>query len=137
VGAVGGGVVTRSWELEAGLASPRVARDGVRRLLGPLLPEQELDIVVLLTSELVTNAVVHDRHDAVLTAALTPASVTVSVSDVNRKAPVAREEQFEGEAGHGIAVVETLASAWGVHPHAEGGRTVWFRVDRPAGTVHA
>ena len=129
-------MITRSWDLEAGLSSPRVARDGVRALLGPFLPDPVLDAVVLLTSEVVTNAVVHDRHDAVLTAALTPGAVTVSVSDVNRMGSGVKADQFEGEAGHGTAVVEALASSWGVHPHVEGGRTVWFRVDRPAGTVH-
>lgn len=129
------GLITRSWDLEAGLASPREARGGVRKLLEPLLPELVLDTVVLLTSEVVTNAVVHGRSAAVLTVALTPASVTVSVSDVHRSAPVTREEQFEGDAGHGLAVVEALASSWGVHPHTEGGRTVWFQVHRPGGTV--
>lgn len=131
-----GGVVTRSWELAAGPDVPRAASDGVRRLLGPLLPEQVLDTVLLLTSALVTDAVVLERHGAVLTAALTSASVTVSVSDADRKASPAREHRLEGAGGHGVAVLDALASAWGVHPHAAGGRTVWFRLDRPGGTVH-
>lgn len=127
------GTVAESWELAPEQTAPWTARRAVRAALSEWVEEDVVETAVLLTSEVVTNAVVHARSTAVLTVALTPGAVLVSVSDVSRYAPVAQQAAPEWESGRGLGIVDTLASAWGVHHHPEGGKTVWFQLDRRPG----
>lgn len=92
-----------------------------------------VDAILLLVSELVTNAVVHagpatgDR-DIVLTVDRANGVVHVEVSDRDPTLPVRGEPASGDPAGRGLRLVDALASDWGVIP-CDGGKVVWFEVE--------
>jgi anti-sigma regulatory factor (Ser/Thr protein kinase) len=92
------------------------------------------DVVALLASELVTNAILHARSEVELSVRLTPTAIRVEVADHSIQHPVPREAAPEDTSGRGLALVETLASAWGVDERT-GGKSVWFEVPRPDRTT--
>ena len=86
------------------------------------------DVAELLSSELVTNAVVHARSSVELEAAYDDTSaLRIDVYDRSPdevdRAPTPAAEGAEG--GRGLAIVARLASRWGVEPCSHGKR-VWF-----------
>lgn len=115
------------------------------RLAGSGVSEDEAvtQILVLLVSELVTNAVVHTGRPAVLRMQLPegPApqphgTVRVEVSDASARPPLQRHAAGEDTGGRGLELVDGLASRWGWLPEGTGKR-IWCEVDRdePAGGV--
>ncbi len=85
------------------------------------------DVVRLLASEIVTNAIVHARTNVVVIIVVTPPIVRVEVSDDAERYPEMRRADEEATSGRGMTLVDALASAWGVQP-ANGGKCVWFEV---------
>lgn len=110
----------------AGLAR-RFVRDHA-----PELPEETADSLLLLTSELVSNAVVHARTAIDLTFVVTEEAVIVAVHDLDLAGPLQDPYAAHREGGWGLELVSVLAEAWAMHPHREGGKTVWFRLARGA-----
>ncbi|MFF4269559.1 ATP-binding protein [Streptomyces sp. NPDC001536] len=109
----------------------------VRRALRELLRQWgrpgRSEIAELLTSELVTNALIHTDHDAVLTATVGPAGLRVEVRDFVARRPRLRVPNADdGTHGRGLVLVQSLADAWGVRAHGVG-KAVWFELD--AGTA--
>jgi anti-sigma regulatory factor (Ser/Thr protein kinase) len=107
----------------------REARDLVVKALGELHPD--LDDAVLLTSELVTNAVVHSNSRCAggtvrVVILELAAGVRIEVADEGSdlSTPVVRGEVF-ASAGHGLLLVQSLADQWG-YLRDERGTTVWF-----------
>ena len=95
----------------------------------PDLPADTHDSLVLLTSELVTNAVLHARTAIDLGITISDDSVVVSVHDLD----LARTEQtpYAGrEGGWGLGLVSALAVESSLDPHPDGGKTAWFRLPR-------
>jgi anti-sigma regulatory factor (Ser/Thr protein kinase) len=108
----------------------------VRRALRELLRQWgrpgRSEIAELLTSELVTNALVHTDHDAVLTATVGPAGLRVEVRDFVARRPRLRVPNADdGTHGRGLVLVQSLADAWGVRVHGVG-KAVWFELDAGA-----
>ncbi|MFD8520393.1 ATP-binding protein [Streptomyces capillispiralis] len=100
------------------------------------------ETLILLVSELVTNAVVHTGRPAVLRLSLpgteAPEEVTVrlEVADRSGRAPVPRCVDGEATGGRGLALVDGLADRWGWS--AEGaGKRIWCELDRCARTSEA
>ena len=89
------------------------------------------DVAELLSSELVTNAVVHARTSVQLEAAYDDASVPSQLRiDVYDRSPdevdrFPRPPEDGAEGGRGLAIVARLASRWGVDSCTPGKR-VWF-----------
>ncbi|KPI24721.1 MULTISPECIES: ATP-binding protein [unclassified Streptomyces] len=82
----------------------------------------------LLTSELVTNALVHTDDDAVLTATVSPSGLRVEVRDSVAQRPRPRVPSAdEATHGRGLVLVESLADTWGVRAQG-GGKVVWFEL---------
>ncbi|RLV09953.1 hypothetical protein CTZ27_01485 [Streptomyces griseocarneus] len=86
----------------------------------------------LLTSELVTNALVHTDGGAVVLAELTGAGerLRVEVRDFAARHPSLRvndDIQQAATSGRGLLLVHSLADGWGVRPHGVG-KTVWFEL---------
>jgi anti-sigma regulatory factor (Ser/Thr protein kinase) len=115
------------------------ARRWVRAQLGRGQPchncpdDSQTDTLVLLVSELVTNAVVHTGRPAVLrlTAGRRPAAtvpVRLEVVDNSNRPPLPRRAAGEDTGGRGLELVELLADRWGWQPEGEGKR-VWCEVD--------
>ena len=91
-----------------------------------------VDDAVLLTSELVTNAVVHAGTQVQVTCKLAASAVEVVVRDSHPARMVpgpARDDSIPAErtSGRGLLLPSALASAWGVSYGAEA-KAVWFRM---------
>jgi anti-sigma regulatory factor (Ser/Thr protein kinase) len=87
-----------------------------------------LDVIVLLTSEVVTNAVLHARTKARLTVLVTTRKVRIEVVDGDAREPVPRQARADDTSGRGMQLVDVLSSRWGAEPYKDGKR-VWFEVD--------
>lgn len=109
--------------------APRIARRRLAEWLTVLLEDSELQKAMLLTSELVTNAVMHGQGKITLRAHLDDDRVLVEVIDQGHGFErVLREEDFDRVGGHGLSIVDTESSRWGIH---EGTTHVWFELERP------
>jgi GAF domain-containing protein/anti-sigma regulatory factor (Ser/Thr protein kinase) len=91
-----------------------------------------IDDAVLLTSELVTNAVVHAGTQVHVTCKLAASAVEVVVRDSHPARMVpgpAQDENIPAErtGGRGLLLPSALASAWGVSYGADA-KAVWFRM---------
>ncbi|MEV4948734.1 ATP-binding protein [Streptomyces sp. NPDC053755] len=98
------------------------------------------DVAELLTSELVTNALIHTEHGAVVTATVVPENLRVEVRDFvpGLTAPHVPAAD-DGTHGRGLVLVDALADSWGVEDQ-EVGKVVWFELhgerrggEQPAG----
>jgi anti-sigma regulatory factor (Ser/Thr protein kinase) len=103
------------------------SRDFVRGHL-PEMSDTQRDDILLMTSELVTNAVIHARTVLNVGVTVGERSVVVSVYDLNvrQRQPA---EPAPRDGGRGFVLVRGLAHAWSVHHPSGGGKTVWFRMD--------
>ncbi|WP_078869329.1 ATP-binding protein [Streptomyces sp. NRRL B-1347] len=105
------------------------ARAALRDLLRRWGRTGSSDVAELLTSELVTNALVHTDRDAVLTATVGPRRLRVEVRDfVGRRPRVRTPAAGDATHGRGLMLVQSLADAWGVRAHGVG-KAVWFELD--------
>jgi anti-sigma regulatory factor (Ser/Thr protein kinase) len=108
------------------------ARRALRELLRQWGRPGRSEIAELLTSELVTNALIHTDHDAVLTATVGPRGLRVEVRDfVARRPRLSVPNADDGTHGRGLVLVQSLADAWGVRAHGVG-KVVWFELDAGA-----
>lgn len=112
--------------LPADPSAPAAARRLVRSALREWRLEALLDPVQLLTSELVTNALLHARSAPRLTVARTPDGVLVTVEDGSPSGPARRRHGAQATTGRGVALLEDLADEWGWE-RQPGGKAVWFR----------
>lgn len=85
------------------------------------------DTVALLTSEVVTNAIVHAGAAPGLVVRLSRGRVRVEVHDQHTDVPVRRHPEPLAVSGRGMAIVDQLAREWGVE-HMPDGKRVWFEV---------
>ncbi|MEV0386965.1 SpoIIE family protein phosphatase [Nonomuraea sp. NPDC050643] len=120
--------------------APAHARKFVRQVLGEWRLSHLAEDAVLLTSELVTNAVVHAGTGVELTCRLdvdsTPAKLEIEVDDhhPSRTILAAEPQPPEGSAeplpvsGRGLALAGMLADAWGV-TYTRTAKRVWVRME--------
>ncbi len=87
-----------------------------------------VDTVELLTSEVVTNAIVHGRSGPQLAVEVGERVVRVAVLDLSPALPVRHFGGLDDISGRGVVIVEELASAWGVERERNGEKRVWFEV---------
>ncbi|HEY3143474.1 MAG TPA: ATP-binding protein [Acidimicrobiales bacterium] len=96
--------------------------------------DRELDDIVLMASELFTNAVIHGAGHVEVQVSLLADRVRVVVSDDGlRDLPGALPRKVDGPdtvTGRGLHIVDRLASAWGAHSRPAGGTEVWLEVAR-------
>ena len=93
--------------------------------------EDFIELVLLLTSELVTNAYRHAGTDTRVSVRLDDDCARVEVRDVGRGEPELRPLDTDRTDGRGLQIVDALADRWGYHSDA-GGTAVWFElVPRP------
>lgn len=92
------------------------------------------ETLVLLISELVTNAVVHTGCPAVLrmlfgAGAAEAGTVRVEVADSCARPPRPRHADGDDTNGRGLELVDGLADRWGWRPEGAG-KSIWCEVDR-------
>ncbi|MFJ4415747.1 SpoIIE family protein phosphatase [Streptomyces sp. NPDC088925] len=99
-----------------------------------------VDDATVLTSELVTNAVVHAGTSAEVLCLREEDGVRVEVADryPDREVPLRAAPHLltdpEREGGRGLQLCAALAARWGVE-YSSTHKTVWFRLDLPARPV--
>ena len=119
----------RAWiELASESSSLAIARGFVSSMLEFWDYQDPDEIVPLLTSEIVSNAVRHATGNLGLELALlNDEALRVQARDESPDRPVVRRCNPDGIGGHGLTIIETLARRWGVERH-EGFKVVWFEV---------
>ncbi|HTU73957.1 MAG TPA: ATP-binding protein [Trebonia sp.] len=97
----------------------KAAREQVARLVLAHGLDALLDDIVLVTSEIVTNAITHGSPGGVavlLEVAVTTDSVRVSVHDYSREVPVLRGlPPDSAQSGRGLHLIDCLSKSWGAH----------------------
>ena len=115
-------------EPKAAAAARRFVRDTLQDwvVTGAADGHGLVDDAVLLTSELVTNAIRHEPGDTV-TLAITCSygQLRVDVHDRLCSLPVLMDAPADAETGRGLMLVATLSAEWGVY-RTLAGKAVYF-----------
>ena len=118
--------------LATGPAAPAEARRRVRDAIRSWQVPVDLDAALLLTSELVTNAIRHEAGQAgqaappvMLAIASSRGRLRVDVHDTSRSLPAVAEVPADAETGRGLLLVETLSDEWGFY-RTPAGKAVYF-----------
>lgn len=139
--AAGGGAAART--VSRSFTATTEAVGLARRFLLAQLPDPACagtDAVVLMLSELATNAVQHAATEFEVGISLAPETgqVWVGVSDTAPGYPIPQEADADALHGRGLHIVRTLADAWGIEMHKDlPGKTVWFTAPLPASVPDA
>jgi anti-sigma regulatory factor (Ser/Thr protein kinase) len=117
--------------LKPELGAPAQARRSVASALDAWGLGQLGDDAMLLTSELVTNAVIHAGTPIVLIVHRIRRGVRIEVND---DAPSLPERRYTGggpprEEGRGVWLLDQLADRWGVQRRPNDSKFVWFELD--------
>jgi serine phosphatase RsbU (regulator of sigma subunit)/anti-sigma regulatory factor (Ser/Thr protein kinase) len=97
------------------------------------LDGERLENLVLICSELVTNAVVHAGGPCRVRLRRREGRVRLEVHDLSHGLPVQREPDPTATNGRGVAMVAALADDWGVD--LERGKSVWVEMAPSAAAV--
>ena len=123
--------------LMADLAAAAAARSVVEDAIRTWRVKVDADVAVLLTSELVTNAVTHGTPTAgtfvLLTIACDSECLRVDVHDGCGDLPVldtelVDEAPAEAETGRGLLLVTSLSAEWGFY-RTPAGKAVYFTLE--------
>jgi signal transduction histidine kinase len=122
-------VAELSLEIAGGVGAPAEARTALRRF-HPELPPELMQVIVLLASELVSNAVKHAKAELIgIRFEVLPRSVRVEVADAGpgfEHVPLVHDP--DGVGGWGLRLVDKMSTRWGIA--AKPGAHVWFEIDR-------
>ncbi|MER7521221.1 ATP-binding protein [Streptomyces sp. NPDC126499] len=91
---------------------------------------EPVEDVLLLVSEVVTNARLHGGAPYELCLEGRGRALCVQVSDSSPHRPVPHGPHRAGRpSGHGLYLLQRLAAHWGTVTRGRAGKTVWFEVD--------
>ena len=117
--------------LATGPAAPAEARRRVRDAIRSWQVPVDLDAALLLTSELVTNAIRREAGQGAQAVMLAIVSsrgrLRVDVHDTSRSLPAVAEVPADAETGRGLLLVETLSDEWGFY-RTPAGKAVYFTI---------
>jgi anti-sigma regulatory factor (Ser/Thr protein kinase) len=119
-------------DVECGPQGPAQARRAVADCATRLGFGEVVDDLLLVVSELVTNAVRHGAPPVRLEVLADADVVHVAVGDGAPALPRGRDADDQAEGGRGMVLVEMLTREHGVDPQPPG-KTVWASVTRPGG----
>ncbi|MGW3955893.1 ATP-binding protein [Streptomyces sp. NPDC004752] len=118
-----------AFDLPATPTSVGAARRAVRALLTRWGTDDEVrDNAVIVTSELVTNAVTHSASERIACRLHSTADrLRIEVEDQNRAAalPTPRQPDPDDQSGRGLLLVAALSRDWGVTGTRRSARVVW------------
>ncbi|MFC8511797.1 ATP-binding protein [Streptomyces sp. NPDC057257] len=87
------------------------------------------ETTALLTSELITNALLYSGGPGLLTALPLVNGVRLEVRDSSAMLPNRWDADEGAVSGRGLMLVEALAQSWGVEPEPDGdGKQVWCEI---------
>ena len=126
---------TDAWctEIPGGVEAACTARELLTEMYGDTTPEDTLHDLHLLTTELVTNAVLHAGAGESETIELRVAgggdALRVWVTDRGGVGtPEVQDLDLEVPGGMGLFLVEQISSRWGVERLGGGANRVWFEL---------
>ena len=122
----GGTELTRTFACST--RAPREARHFVVDTLRAWGHEELIEDASLVTTELVTNAVIHAASDAIVTVSTAGDTIRVSVRDFSRARPTYRS-RTAAVGGHGLYLIAALTTRWGTEIVSDG-KIVWSLMDR-------
>ena len=112
--------------LSAGPAAAAEARREVRAAICAWDIPVDPDVAILLTSELVTNAIRHETGETVMLAiSCACGQFRVDVHDTSCFLPIPVHGPADAEAGRGLMLVATLSAEWGFY-RTPAGKAVYF-----------
>jgi anti-sigma regulatory factor (Ser/Thr protein kinase) len=91
------------------------------------VPPDRTDAVLLVVSELVTNAVRQGDGPVRLTLHVSNGALDVAVFDTGHRMPVLSDLGPDSTGGRGLHLIDTVCESWGVREEIDG-KTVWARV---------
>jgi anti-sigma regulatory factor (Ser/Thr protein kinase) len=119
----------RSARLATGPAAAAEARGQVRAAIFTWDLPVDPSVAMLLTSELVTNAIRHEAGEAVtLAISCSRGQLRVDVHDTSRSVPVLVDAPADAETGRGLMLVATLSAEWG-YDRTPMGKAVYFTLE--------
>jgi anti-anti-sigma regulatory factor len=109
--------------------SPRLARQFTTDVCAQWgIPELATERMLLIVTELVSNAVVHAGTPIEIVLRRTPRYIHLAVVDENERSATLRgPEDCHSTSGRGLILVDAFAAAWGCTPMVRGKRT-WATV---------
>ena len=119
-------------DVECGPLGPGQARRAITECAALLGLDEVVDDLVLIVSEMVTNAVRHGAPPVRLEVLADDRVVRIAVGDGDPGLPLPREVDDDAEGGRGMVLVDLLAAEHGVRPQPPG-KTVWASVPRSGG----
>jgi anti-sigma regulatory factor (Ser/Thr protein kinase) len=123
---------SRRVRLVTGPAAVPEARSQVRAAIRSWKVPVDPETAVLLTSELVTNAVRHETGPSVvLIITRSCGELRVDVHDTSRCLPEVVDIPADAETGRGLLLVGALSSEWGFY-RTPAGKAVYFTLTCPA-----
>ena len=112
--------------LSTGPAAAAEARRQVRAAIRAWDIPVDPDVAILLTSELVTNAIRHEVTGIVMLAiTCSRGQLRVDVHDTSRALPMLIDAAADTETGRGLMLVATLSAEWGFY-RTSAGKAVYF-----------
>ena len=125
--------VTPVWFHEITLApepqSIAAARRFVRRHLGAHGLALLVDDIVLVASELATNALAHAGTSFTVSLTAFAGTVVLAVRDGSAAFPERVDARAQETAGRGVAIVSAVSREWGVVADGTAGKSVWAAFD--------
>ncbi len=103
-----------------------------RRFAAEVLDGAQPDVieaVVLMVSELATNAIHHGNSPFSIVLEQTGGELRVEVNDQSSGVPLVQSPGPDELGGRGLQIVEMLSERWGVVTAPGTGKAVWFTVD--------
>jgi anti-sigma regulatory factor (Ser/Thr protein kinase) len=130
-------LLIRRVPLAAGPTAAAEARGEVREAICAWDVPVDPSVAVLLTSELVTNAIRHETGETVTLAVdCSQGQLRVDVHDSSGDIPVVLDAPGDAETGRGLMLVATLSDEWGFY-RTPAGKAVYFtlafQADLPQG----
>lgn len=115
--------------VRAFVPEPHSVADARRFVLGAAstASSRQIDKLLLIVSELATNAMEHACTPFVVEVATIDNAVCISVRDQSKIDLSAKSAPMDSECGRGLELVDALADAWGVRWTAVG-KAVWAEV---------
>jgi anti-sigma regulatory factor (Ser/Thr protein kinase) len=114
--------------LTAGPTAAGQARREVRAAICTWDIPVDPDLAILLTSELVTNAIRHEVTGIVMLAiTCSCGQLRVDVHDTSRTLPMLVDAPVDAETGRGLMLVSTLSAEWGFY-RTPAGKAVYFTI---------